>query len=204
MQSCGAINYEWHEGDARPAACTVSAFPDIEDGVDQRVTSGSCTIARSTIRGKFAVHMPRWVAPKRVPKRLLAWWRDIVEFIRDHEAGHVDITLDHLERLNRSLVGEDCEDADTIIGRWAEGPVVGAGGVRPRRVSEALAARRPPATEGRGCRRRDRYSNSGQISGSRPLSHTSCGPLVSTDPSGKNVIWPTSWATTPRPGALNL
>ena len=120
VQSCGAINYEWHEGDARPAACTVSAFPDIEDGVDQRVTSGSCTIARSTIRGKFAVHMPRWVAPKRVPKRLLAWWRDIVEFIRDHEAGHVDITLDHLERLNRSLVGEDCEDADTIIGRWAK------------------------------------------------------------------------------------
>ena len=64
--------------------------------------------------------MPRWVAPKRVPKRLLAWWRDIIEFIRDHEAGHVDITLDHLKRLNRQLVGEDCKDADAIIGRWAK------------------------------------------------------------------------------------
>jgi predicted secreted Zn-dependent protease len=120
VQSCGAINYEWHEGDARPAACTVTAFPGIEDAVDQRVTSGACTISKSTIRGKFAVHMPRWVAPKRVPKRLLAWWRDIIEFIRDHEAGHVDITLDSLERLNRRLVGEDCEDADAIIGRWAK------------------------------------------------------------------------------------
>ncbi len=120
VQSCGAINYEWHEGDARPAACAVTAFPNIEDAVDQRVTSGACTISKSTIRGKFAVHMPRWVAPKRVPKRLLAWWRDIVEFIRDHEAGHIDITLDSLERLNKRLVGEDCEDADSIIGRWAK------------------------------------------------------------------------------------
>ena len=139
VQSCGAINYEWHEGDARPAACTVSAFPDIEDGVDQRVTSGSCTIARSTIRGKFAVHMPRWVAPKRVPKRLLAWWRDIVEFIRDHEAGHVDITLDHLERLNRSTGRRGLRGRGHDHRAVGQGPVVGAGGVRPRRVSEALA-----------------------------------------------------------------
>lgn len=120
VQSCGAINYEWHEGDTRPAACAVTSFPDIEDAVDQRVSNGNCTIAKSTIRGKFAVHMPRWVAPKRVPKRLLAWWREIVEFIRDHEAGHVVINLNHLERLNKRLVGEDCEDADSIIGRWAK------------------------------------------------------------------------------------
>lgn len=120
VQSCGAINYEWHEGDARPAACAVTSFPDIEDAIDQRVSNGNCTIAKSTIRGKFAVHMPRWVAPKRVPKRLLAWWREIVEFIRDHEAGHIVINLNHLERLNKRLVGEDCEDADSIIGRWAK------------------------------------------------------------------------------------
>jgi predicted secreted Zn-dependent protease len=120
VQSCGAINYEWHEGDTRPAACAVTSFPDIEDAIDQRVSNGDCTIARSTIRGKFAVHMPRWVAPKRVPKRLLAWWREVVEFIRDHEAGHVVINLNHLERLNKRLVGEDCEDADSIIGRWAK------------------------------------------------------------------------------------
>lgn len=120
VQSCGAINYEWHEGDTRPAACAVTSFPDLEDAIDQRVSNGNCTIAKSTIRGKFAVHMPRWVAPKRVPKRLLAWWREVVEFIRDHEAGHVVINLNHLERLNKRLVGEDCEDADSIIGRWAK------------------------------------------------------------------------------------
>jgi predicted secreted Zn-dependent protease len=120
VQSCGAINYEWHEGDARPAACAVTSFPNIEDAIDQRVSNGDCTIAKSTIRGKYAVHMPRWVAPKRVPKRLLAWWREIVEFIRDHEAGHVVINLDFVERLNKRLAGEDCDDADSIIGRWAK------------------------------------------------------------------------------------
>jgi predicted secreted Zn-dependent protease len=120
VASCGAINYEWHEGDSRPAACAVTAFPNIEASIDQRVSNGDCTISKSTIRAKLTVHMPRWVAPKRVPKRLLAWWREVVEFIRDHEAGHVVISRQHVERLNKRLVGEDCSDADTIIGRWAD------------------------------------------------------------------------------------
>lgn len=121
VQSCGAINYEWHEGDARPAACAVTSFLDIEDSIDQRVSNGNCTISQATVRAKLTIHMPRWVAPKRVPKRLLAWWRDVVEFIRDHEAGHVDISRDHVKRLNTRLTGEDCDDADSIIGTWAKG-----------------------------------------------------------------------------------
>ncbi len=120
VASCGAINYEWNEGDDRPAACAVTAFPNIEDAIDQRVSGGNCTISKSTIRAKLTIHMPRWVAPKRVPKRLLAWWRDVVVFIRDHEAGHVDISRDHVQRLNDRLLGEDCDDADPIIGRWAK------------------------------------------------------------------------------------
>lgn len=120
VQSCGAINYEWHAGDSRPAACAVTSFPNIDDAIDPRVSDGTCTIARSTIRAKLTVHMPRWVAPKRVPKRLLVWWRDVVEFIRDHEAGHVVISRAHVDRLNKRLAGEGCEDADSVIGRWAK------------------------------------------------------------------------------------
>jgi predicted secreted Zn-dependent protease len=120
VQSCGAINYEWNRGDDRPAACAVTSFPNVEDGIDQRLSGGDCTISKSTIRAKLTIHMPRWVAPRRVPQRLLLWWREVVEFIRDHEAGHVVISRDHVERLNDRLVGEDCEDADSIIGRWAK------------------------------------------------------------------------------------
>ena len=121
VQSCGAINYEWNRGDDRPAACAVTAFPGIEDAIDQRVTADGCTISKATIRAKLTIHMPRWIAPKRVPKRLLTWWREVVEFIRDHEAGHVVISRDHVDQLNKRLVGEDCDDADSIIGAWAKG-----------------------------------------------------------------------------------
>lgn len=122
VQACGAINYEWNRGDDRPAACAVTSFPNVLDAIDQRLESnGDCTIAKATVRARFTIHFPRWVAPKRVPARLLAWWRDVVEFIRDHEAGHVVISRDHVKRLNANLIGEDCEDAESIIGRWAKG-----------------------------------------------------------------------------------
>jgi predicted secreted Zn-dependent protease len=120
-QACGAINYEWHRGDDRPAACAVTSFPNVMDAIEQRQGSSGCTISEAKVRAQLTVHMPRWTAPKRVPKRLLAWWRDVVDFIRDHEAGHVVISRDHVKRLNANLVGEGCEDADSIIGRWAKG-----------------------------------------------------------------------------------
>jgi hypothetical protein len=43
----------------------------------------------------------------------------VLEYIRDHEAGHVRISHDYVERLNERLDGVDCEDADRVIGRWA-------------------------------------------------------------------------------------
>ena len=63
--------------------------------------------------------MPRWTAPKKVPKRLLAWWRDVVVFIRDHEAGHVRISQKHVKTLNADLLGAKCSLATGIIRKWA-------------------------------------------------------------------------------------
>ena len=58
-------------------------------------------------------------SPKRVPKRLLDWWRRIVDFIADHEAGHVRIGRDYIRRLNQRLVGKPCEDLGSIVQSWA-------------------------------------------------------------------------------------
>jgi len=120
VQACGAINYEWHEGDARPVACAVTRFVDfggaLEEGVDG---DGDCTIADADVSARFTIHFPRWAAPKRVPERLLSWWREIVDFIRDHEAGHVRIGRDHISELNRDLVGVECGDAGAMIRRFA-------------------------------------------------------------------------------------
>lgn len=121
VRACGVINYEWHEGDERPVACAVTGFSDVEAAIQQRTdAAGACTITRSTIKARFTIHMPRWTAPKRVPARLLAWWRDVVEFIRDHEAGHVTISQDHVKTLNARLRGATCRSADSIIAKWAK------------------------------------------------------------------------------------
>jgi predicted secreted Zn-dependent protease len=120
VDACGVINYEWHQGDQRPAACTITAFPGFERAIGERTgTDGSCTISRADVRASFVIHFPRWSAPKRVPSRLLAWWRDVVTFIRDHEAEHVRISREAVAKLDRSLKGADCEDAPDIIQGWA-------------------------------------------------------------------------------------
>jgi predicted secreted Zn-dependent protease len=121
LRACGAINYEWHEGDDRPAACAITGFNDVEAAIEQRTdASGTCTIAESTIKARFTIHMPRWTAPKRVPARLLAWWRDVVVFIRDHEAGHIKISRDYVKKLNARLRGAACRSVDSIITKWAK------------------------------------------------------------------------------------
>jgi len=121
VEACGAINYEWHEGDTRPAACAITSFGDIEAAIEQRGRGSACTISDANVRGRFTIHMPQWTAPKRVPKRLLAWWRDVVVFIRDHEAEHIRISRVHTKELNADLLGADCDDATSIIRRWAKG-----------------------------------------------------------------------------------
>lgn len=121
LKACGAINYEWHEGDTRPAACAITGFGDIQAAIDHRGSGAACTISDANVRGRFTIQFPRWTAPERVPKRLLTWWRDVVEFIRDHEAGHITISRDHVKRLNANLRGARCEDANSIIRRWSQG-----------------------------------------------------------------------------------
>lgn len=120
VRACGEINYEWHEGDQRPAACTVTRFPDFDEALSQRTSaSGACRITDSDVRARFTIHFPRWTAPDRVPKRLLAWWRDVVDFIRDHEAQHVAISREAVDALNEDLDGADCDEASDVIQRWA-------------------------------------------------------------------------------------
>jgi len=120
VRACGEINYEWNEGDDRPAACAITGFNDLDAAMDQGVdSSGACTISRAEVTPRFTIHMPRWTAPKKVPKRLLAWWRDVVVFIRDHEAGHVRISRAHVKTLNADLLGAPCRSATGIIRKWA-------------------------------------------------------------------------------------
>lgn len=121
VKACGEIEYEWFRGDARPSACTATRFADLRRSI---VTSGdpsssSCTITRATLAVEFTIHFPRWTKPERVPAPLLRWWREIVTFIRVHEAGHVDISRAQVNSLNARLKGAKCSATSSIIRKWA-------------------------------------------------------------------------------------
>jgi predicted secreted Zn-dependent protease len=119
-KACGTIEYEWFRGDARPSACTLTRVTDTRQSVQlSNSSSGSCRIRDADIAASYTIYIPRWTEPKRVPKRLLDWWRRIVDFIADHEAGHVRIGRDYIRRLNERLVGKRCDDLGTIVSNWA-------------------------------------------------------------------------------------
>jgi len=120
VKACGLIDYEWFRGDARPAACVLTRVSDTRQSIRTRTSaSGACRITSATITASYTIHMPRWTEPARVPKRLLDWWRKVVDFIADHEAGHVRIGGGYIKKLNARLVGKPCEDVNSIIRSWA-------------------------------------------------------------------------------------
>jgi predicted secreted Zn-dependent protease len=119
-KACGTIDYEWYRGDARPSACTLTRVSDTRQSIRTSTSaSGSCRIRDAHITTSYTIYVPRWTDPSRVPKRLLDWWRRIVVFIADHEAGHVRIGRDYIRRLNERLVGKRCEDLTSIVRSWA-------------------------------------------------------------------------------------
>ncbi len=120
-KACGMIQYEWFRGDARPSACTLTRVSDTGQSIrlSTSASSSSCRIRDAHVTTSYIVYIPRWSDPSRVPKRLLDWWRRIVAFIANHEAGHVRIGRDYIARLNQRLVGKPCADVAAIIRSWA-------------------------------------------------------------------------------------
>jgi predicted secreted Zn-dependent protease len=118
-KACGTIDYEWYRGDARPSACTLTRLSDTRQSIRiSNSSSGSCRIRDADISASYTIYIPRWTEPSRVPKRLLDWWHRIVDFIADHEAGHVRIGRSYIRRLNDRLVGKPCEDLGSIVRTW--------------------------------------------------------------------------------------
>ena len=118
LRACGEITYEWVEGDSTPSACTITQFPEFDEALDQNGSGASCTLS-ADLEVRFTIHLPNWTAPAQVPGPVVDWWRETLDFIRDHEAGHVRISQEHTKGLEESLDGADCEDADRLIRNWA-------------------------------------------------------------------------------------
>jgi predicted secreted Zn-dependent protease len=120
LRACGRINYEWYDGDNRPAGCTKTGWAAFDVRSVTR-SDGSCRLDVRRIRASFEVELPRWTAPSRVPKALATWWTKTARFIRDHEAGHVTIGRRWVAKLRDQLDGSTCSRMQRILTRWATG-----------------------------------------------------------------------------------
>lgn len=120
VKACGRINYEWYSGDTRPAGCMKTAWRTLDVG---RVftSGGACRTRVGSISASYTVELPRWVAPASVPKPLATWWRAVVRFIADHEAGHVAIARRWVAKLPGLLDRKPCGKVEQILDDWAAG-----------------------------------------------------------------------------------
>ena len=111
------------------------------------------------------VHHPHALLDRAACSAAARLWRKIVDFIADHEAGHVRVGRDYIKKLNARLVGKPCEDINAIIRSWV---------TQHAEAQEAYdgASIRGLADPGRGLlirpREVARLPRSGSATGSRP------------------------------------
>ena len=65
VKACGAIDYEWFRGDARPSACTLTRVSDTRQSITTRNSGASCRITDANIRASYTIYLPRWTSPSR-------------------------------------------------------------------------------------------------------------------------------------------
>jgi predicted secreted Zn-dependent protease len=115
VKACGEITYEWWSGSKEPAGCEVTTFEQTLEGLYD--PAGVCHLT-GDLSLSYTVHIPRWVAPSRVPAPLLDWWRVVIVFIRDHEAGHVAISQRYDRLLDDRLAAATCDTVNSVLDQW--------------------------------------------------------------------------------------
>ena len=100
----------------RAIACVRTSAPTRWRTRTDRAT-GKCTITSVSNSLRTVAYMPRWAAPKRVPRYMVWWWKKVVTRVGWHEAQHVRIAEEHLARFPK-LVGTPCGQAKRKINKW--------------------------------------------------------------------------------------
>ena len=109
-RDCGAVDYTWYTGDARPLACAEYRF-----GYRYTYTSSACWVSGVSL--SQTVFFPQWTTSRKVPAALLTWWRKWISVVKKHEAGHVAISRKWLGTLRSRMVGIGCSRMRTVFAR---------------------------------------------------------------------------------------
>jgi predicted secreted Zn-dependent protease len=105
-RDCGTVDYTWATGDLRPLACVEWSIT-----YDTSQSFSGCVV--NDVNFKQDVYFPQWTSPPTVITQDLDWWRQFVEVIRKHEAGHVDINTQWLPAFRSRMDGQSCSTIDT-------------------------------------------------------------------------------------------
>ena len=81
--------------------------------------TGSCYITSAKPALVTVAHMPRWVAPSRVPKAWVWWWRKDIARVAWHEAQHIKIAKQAMARFPRMVVGRPCSSYARYYRNWS-------------------------------------------------------------------------------------
>jgi predicted secreted Zn-dependent protease len=80
--------------------------------------SVDCRISGVTVLTSYLAHVPRWVAPRRVPAPLAWWWRQVARRIAWEQAQVAQIYRDYVAALSPAVVGLSCSRFDAALRSW--------------------------------------------------------------------------------------
>jgi len=87
--------------------------------------AGTCTMTGVASTTRYQATLPQWTSPSSVAPELLAWWRVVLEHIRQHEEHHIRIFAEFVNNLPARVTGQPCDSWDAIVSAWTA-DVVGA------------------------------------------------------------------------------
>ncbi len=86
-------------------------------------TKGVCKVTKLDSQLGAIVVLPRLVDESSVPQRIRAKWGPFIAGLKEHEAGHIRLSYQHIHNFGVAIVGTNCShykaayDADEAASR---------------------------------------------------------------------------------------
>ncbi len=90
---------------------------DLEWTYAEQRSGKSCTLRDVRVTLSVTMTLPRWNPPADASARLVAAWRDYLDHVKLHEAGHRAIAEQYAHRLLTTLTGLRAASCDAV---WDE------------------------------------------------------------------------------------
>ena len=81
--------------------------------------TGSCTMTGVESTVAYQATVPQWTSPSIVSPGLLAWWKVVLEHIRQHEGQHIRIFTDFVSALPARVANQPCGSWNAIVTTWS-------------------------------------------------------------------------------------